>query len=75
MVLIAAHSKRIEVFPTKSSTSAVVVEHLRTVFAQFGLPETVVSDNGSCFVSEEFGAFLLGNGVKHITSAPYHPAR
>ena len=46
----------------------------RTLFAQFGVPETVVSVNGSCFVSEEFSTFLLGNGVKHITSAPYRPA-
>ena len=50
------------------------MEHLHTLFAQFGVPETVVSDNGLCFVSEEFSTLLLGNGVKHITSAPYHPA-
>ena len=74
LVVIDAHSKWIEVFPTTSSTFAVVIEHLRTLFARFGLPEMVVSDNGSCFVSEEFGAFLLQNGVKQITSAPYHPA-
>ncbi len=72
--MIDAHSKWIEVFPTKSSTSTVVIENLRTVFAQFGIPETIVSDNGPCFVSEEFSSFLKANGVKQITSAPYHPA-
>ena len=34
----------------------------------------VVTDNGTCFVSAEFEQFLKGNGVKHTTSAPYHPA-
>ena len=74
LVLVDAHSKWIEVFPTNHSTSAAVIENLRKVFAQFGIPEAVVSDNGSCFISEEFNTFLLENGVKQILSSPYHPA-
>ena len=74
LVLIDAHSKWIEAVCTPSATSSVVIEELRTLFAQFGIPETIVSDNGLCFVSAEFEAFLENNGIKHITSAPYHPA-
>ena len=74
LVLVDAHSKWIEVFPTKNSNTNVVIEYLRKVFSQFGLPEILISDNGSAFVSEEFNHFLLRNGVKQITSAPYHPA-
>ena len=51
-----------------------VIDVLRTLFARFGLPEMIVSDNGTCFVSSEFKQFLRKNGVRHTTSAPYHPA-
>ncbi len=52
----------------------MVIDISRTLFAQFGIPEVVVTDNGSCFVSEDFETFLVTNGTKHITSAPYHPS-
>lgn len=74
LILIDAHSKWIEAFCTPTSTSEAVIRELRPVFARFGLPETVVTDNGTCFVSAEFETFLLKNGIKHYTSAPYHPA-
>ena len=50
-----------------STTSTAVIQHLRTVFAQFGLPATVVTENGS-------KEFLQRNGIAHVTSSPYHPA-
>lgn len=42
---------------TNSATSNVVMEVLRTSFAQYGIPETIVTANGSCFVSEEIEVF------------------
>ncbi len=68
-VLIDAHSKWMD--PVNSATS-VTIECLRTSSSNHGLPELLVSDNGTCFVSTEFKDFLSKNGIRHVTSAPYH---
>ena len=49
--------------------------HLSTcVFAQFGLPTIIVTDNGQNFSSAEFELFLTNNGIKHIFLPPYYPS-
>ena len=74
LIAVDAHSKWIKAVCTPTTSSSCVIEELRSLFARFGLPEMVVTDNGTCFVSSEFEQFLWSNGVKHTTSAPYHPA-
>ena len=49
-----AHSKWIEVFPMTSATALTTVQHLRQLFSRFGIPDSIVSDNGSQFVAKEF---------------------
>ena len=74
LVVVDASSKWPEVITMHSTTASKTIEVLRAVFARNGLPEQLVSDNGQQFIAEEFQLFLKMNGVKHITSAPYHPA-
>ena len=57
-----------------STTSKVTIEHLRMIFAQHGLPKTIVLDNGSSLVCDEFETFLMSNGIAHVVSSLYHPA-
>ena len=74
LLIINAHSKWMDIHCVNSATSSVTIDKMRSTFASHGLPEIVVSDNGSNFVSSEFKSFLQKNGIKHITSAPYHPS-
>ena len=74
LVVVDSHSKWIEAHVVISFTSQATIEKLWLIFSTHGLPEVLVSDNGTCFTSEEFAAFVRANGVKHLTSAPYHPA-
>eukprot|EP00731_Ephydatia_muelleri_P009139 Em0004g1477a len=74
ILLVDAHSKWPEVFEMPNTTSQKTIEILRQVFSAYGLPEQLVSDNGPQFISREFAEFMAKNGIKHIRSAPYHPA-
>ena len=69
-----AYTKWVEVHVRNSSTSEATVDRLRMTFASFGIPDTVILDNGTNFVSEVFQTFLSRNGVKHLKVAPKHPA-
>ena len=68
------YSKWIEVCAVKSTKLDVVMRCLRSLFARFGLPNTLVSDNGPYFVSAELEEFLERNGIQHVTASPYHPS-
>ena len=74
LVISDAHSKWLDAHVMSSITATKTIEVLRTVFATQGLPRKIVTDNGPSFVSQEFRTFLETNGIKHVTSAPYHPS-
>ncbi|XP_062506101.1 uncharacterized protein K02A2.6-like [Corticium candelabrum] len=57
-----------------SPATGPTIRVLQFIFATHGLPELMVSDNGSAFTSQEFGNFMKGKGIVHITTAPYHPS-
>ncbi len=74
LIVIDAYSKWIEAHPMPSITSARTAETLRSIFATHGIPAVLVSDNGPSLVGAEFKHFLKKNGIKHVTTAPYHPS-
>ncbi|KAA3674732.1 uncharacterized protein DEA37_0003174 [Paragonimus westermani] len=52
---------------------AGAVNELNKLFNYFGLPETIVSDNGSQFTSSTFRTFCEHHGIQQKFSSPYHP--
>ena len=74
LVIIDIHSKWIEAIPLKTATAATTIEALRKFFANFGLPEEIISDNGPQFVATDFSTFCGQNGIKNMYTPPYHPA-
>lgn len=73
-IVIDSFSKWVEVFKTKEITSSFAIKKIREVICRFGLFDTLVSDNGRQFTSSEFRNFRKKNGIRHIFTAPGHPA-
>ena len=69
-LVIDVHSRWPEV---SIMPSTIATKILRDMFARFGIPQQVISDNGPQFPSEEFQQFMTANGIKHIKTSPYHP--
>ena len=65
LIIVDSLSKWIDMIPSSSATSEETIKKLQTVFANFGLSEQIVTDNGSVFTT---------NGIQQIRTAPYHPA-
>ena len=72
LVLIDYFSKFLIVRKLPNSTSNAVVKELGLIFTEFGTPFILRSDNGPCYISQEFQFFLKDHNVKSITSSPYY---
>ncbi|KFD64029.1 hypothetical protein M514_23739 [Trichuris suis] len=73
LIIVDAYSKWLEVRRMKSTTAENTITQLRELFATHGIPDSIVSDNGPQFTSEEFQLFCRNNLIKSILVSPYHP--
>lgn len=73
LVVSDYYSNFIEVENLNKATSNTVSKALKTMFARYGVPDILVSDNGPQFASEEFATFARKWGFEHVTSSPHYP--
>ena len=64
LIIVHTHSKWMEVHITNGCTTAITIDKL--LFASFGLPQVLVSDNGPAFSSTEFQDFMKQSKITHI---------
>ena len=72
-IVVDSRSELVGVEVMTSTVRESTIEKLRGMFARFGLPKQLISDNRPQFVSLEFSEFMKRNGIKHIRVATYHP--
>ena len=67
LIIIDAQSKWIEVFKPTTCTSEVTIEKFRQGFATHGIPDVLVTDNGTCFTSGKVNFPLLHQKMAFYT--------
>ena len=73
LVISDYYSSYIEVAHLTTTTSRSVIKEMKVVFARFGVPDTIITDNGPQFSSAEFAVFAKMWMFEHKTSSPTYP--
>ena len=72
-LLIVDHTSRFPVVHKLSSmTGQHIANHYKLIFSEYGLPETLISNNGPCYTSEAFTGVMKAYSVNHITSSLHY---
>ena len=45
----------------------------KSVFSEYGWPDTIISDNGPCYILQAFISVMQAFSVNHITSSLHYP--
>ena len=73
LVTVDCYSNFIEVDHLRNENSFTVICKLKAHFARQGIPDVLVTDNGSQFTSADFKQFVKSWGFEHRTSSPGYP--
>jgi len=58
---------------TTYATSQSVINTLKEIFSEHGIPEKLITDNGPQYASYQFAQFTNQWNIQHITSSPRYP--
>ena len=73
LVVVDYFSRYYEVVIMGSTTTSKIIRALMPMFARWGIPFSIKSDNGPQFISDEFENYLRQNGIEHRKSPPLWP--
>lgn len=73
LVVVDYYSRFLKVIEMRSTNAAKTIEALETVFREQTYPETIRSDNGPPFASEEFAEYCRSKNIRLVRTIPYWP--
>ncbi|KAM0924514.1 hypothetical protein ACQ4PT_004846 [Festuca glaucescens] len=73
LVAVDKFTKWVEAKPINSPDAASAVKFIKSIVFRFGVPHSIVTDNGSNFTSKEFKAYCAEVGIKLHFASVAHP--
>jgi hypothetical protein len=74
LVTVDYVSKWVETVAYKTNDHKVMVQFLKdTIFAHFGMPQTIISDGSKHFFNRIFEQLMKKYFITHKVATPYHP--
>lgn len=71
LLVIDYYSRFPEIAFTSGTTNDAVINKLKDMFAKWGIPHEIVSDNGPPFASDQLYKFSHEYDFKHTFTSPY----
>ncbi|GJS55556.1 reverse transcriptase domain-containing protein [Tanacetum coccineum] len=73
LVAVDYLSKWVEAKALPTNDARVVCKFLKSLFARFGAPRTIIRDRETYFCNDQFAKVMLKYGFTHRLSTVYHP--
>ena len=73
LVAVDKFTKWIEAVPVTNATATTAVDFIKSIIFRFGVPNSIITDNGTNFKAEEFQDFCTSQGIKLKFASVAHP--
>ena len=71
LIMVDYYSKFPEIVKLCDTSANTVIKEIKSIFARYGIPDELVSDNGPQFACNEFRKFKANWNFTHVTTSPY----
>jgi hypothetical protein len=73
LVAVNKFTKWVEAAPVITQNSIAVINFIKSIVFRFGVPHSIITDNGTNFTSKEFKSYCKGLGIKLKFASVAHP--
>jgi hypothetical protein len=73
LVVVNKFPNWIEATPVTTQDSTIAINFIKSIVFRFGIPHSIITDNGTNFTSKEFKNYFGSMGIKLNFASVAHP--